>query len=55
MLGELSRERKVLYNFTYMWNIKKNNKTETDLQIQRINHPLAEGKGQGGKEIDKGD
>ena len=43
------RERQILYFFTYMWNLKiktnKQNKKNTDSQIQRTNRWLPEGRG----------
>ena len=48
------RQRQILYDFTYMWNLKnktnKHNKTETELQIQRTNTWLPEWRGAGGGE-----
>ena len=60
MLNEMSyRKRQILYDFTYTLNLKnkmnKNNKRETELQIQRMNRRLSEWRGVGQKEGSEGD
>lgn len=42
MLSKSDRERQMLYDLTYMWHLniktKKQNKTETDSQVQEANY-----------------
>ena len=49
--------RQILYNFTYMWNLKtkQKNKTETDSYIQKTNLWLPEERGQRMGEIGQRD
>ena len=45
MLSEISRETQILHGFTYMWNLKKQNKqTKIDSQKQRPKGWLLEGR-----------
>ena len=39
------RERQISYDFTYMWNLKKQDKIETDSWVQRTKLMVAKGRG----------
>ena len=36
MLSEISRERQILYDLTYMWNLKKKKRTPTEKEIRFV-------------------
>ena len=36
MLSEISRERQILYDLTYMWNLKKKKTTPTEKEIRFV-------------------